>query len=145
MMAQRVKQFCRRGERRHREGTRVRIDGVLHAGVLVVDTGRALAFYHEVLGLAVDTARPDLGYPGAWLRVGMQQIHLMELPGAGPRPDQPAHGGRDRHLALAVSDLDALRERLGQAGVSYTLSRSGRKALFCRDPDGNALEFVQRD
>jgi len=29
------------------------------------------------------------------------------------------------------------------AGVAFTLSQSGRSALFCRDPDGNALEFVQ--
>jgi glyoxylase I family protein len=33
-------------------------------------------------------------------------------------------------------------ERLNQAGVTYTLSQSGRRALFCRDPDGNALEFI---
>ena len=24
-----------------------------------------------------------------------------------------------------------------------TVSRSGRKAVFCRDPDGNALEFIE--
>ena len=117
---------------------------LIHAGVLVTDTDRALAFYRDVLGLAVDVARPDLGYPGAWLWVGEQQIHLMQLPGAGPRPRQPMHGGRDHHLAMAVSDLDALRRKLEHAGVHYTLSRSGRKALFCRDPDGNALEFVQQ-
>lgn len=120
------------------------IHGLLHAGLLVADTSRALAFYHGVLGLAVDASRPDLGYPGAWLRAGVQQVHLMELPGAGPRPDQPAHGGRDRHLAFALTDLEMLRRRLDEAGVSYTMSRSGRRALFCRDPDGNALEFVER-
>jgi len=27
--------------------------------------------------------------------------------------------------------------------VPYTLSRSGRRALFCRDPDGNAIELVE--
>jgi catechol 2,3-dioxygenase-like lactoylglutathione lyase family enzyme len=52
------------------------------------------------------------------------------------------HGGRDRHVALAVSDLAQLIERLNQAGVAYTLSSSGRRALFCRDPDGNALELI---
>jgi hypothetical protein len=29
------------------------------------------------------------------------------------------------------------------AGVSYTASKSGRAALFCRDPDANTLEFVE--
>jgi len=37
----------------------------------------------------------------------------------------PQHGGRDRHLAFAARSL------------------SGRAALFCRDPDGNALEFCE--
>jgi hypothetical protein len=30
-------------------------------------------------------------------------------------------------------------------GISYTLSRSGRPAIFTRDPDANALEFTQID
>lgn len=31
------------------------------------------------------------------------------------------------------------------SGIPYTMSRSGRAALFTRDPDANALEFVQVD
>lgn len=31
------------------------------------------------------------------------------------------------------------------AGIRYTLSKSGRPAIFTRDPDANALEFVQVD
>jgi len=116
---------------------------ILHVGVLVTNTTRALRFYRDVLGLDVDPARPDLGYPGAWLWVGVQQIHLMELPTPDPVAGRPAHGGRDHHLALAVADLEALRASLEGAGVAYTQSKSGRRALFCRDPDGNALEFVQ--
>ena len=27
---------------------------------------------------------------------------------------------------------------------SMLTSKSGRKALFCRDPDGNAIEFIQK-
>src|SRR3569623_3037537 len=118
---------------------------ILHVGVLVTDTTRALRFYRDILGLDVDPARPDLGYPGAWLWVGAQQIHLMELPTPDPETGRPAHGGRDRHLAMAVADLDALRARLEAAGVAYTQSKSGRRALFCRDLAGNALEFVQQD
>ena len=114
-----------------------------HASLLVADTGRALAFYRDLLGLEVVADRPDLGYPGAWLQVGGRQIHLLELPNPDPVAGRPAHGGRDRHLALAVTDLDGLADRLGAAGVTFTLSRSGRRALFCRDPDANALEFVE--
>lgn len=115
-----------------------------HASLIVADTHRALAFYRDVLGLALDP-RPDLGYPGAWLRIGAHQLHLMELPNPDPREGRPAHGGRDRHLAFSVADLDALTGRLESAGVAYRMSRSGRRALFCRDPDHNALEFVEVD
>ncbi len=119
------------------------ITALAHASVLVNDTAHALRFYRDVLGLKVNPQRPDLGYPGAWLDVGAQQIHLLELPGGDNRGARPAHGGRDYHTALYVSQLDALKRALEQAGVSYTLSKSGRRALFCRDPDGNALEFIE--
>lgn len=121
----------------------VNIHAILHSSVFAADLERALIFYCGVLQLEVDATRPDLGYPGAWLRVGAQQIHLLQLPNPDPIDNRPAHGGRDRHVALAVKSLTELQQRLNQAGIAYTLSRSGRRALFCRDPDGNALEFIE--
>ncbi|KPK46542.1 MAG: glyoxalase [Acidithiobacillales bacterium SM23_46] len=117
--------------------------GIAHASLLVADTERALAFYRDVLGVRVLPDRPDLGYPGAWLAIGTQQIHLLELPNPDPTSGRPVHGGRDRHTAIQVHDIKPLRVALDGAGIGYTLSRSGRAALFCRDPDGNALEFIQ--
>mgnify|MGYP003423219724 CR=1 FL=1 len=114
-----------------------------HASLLVRDTPASLAFYCGVLGMPLDAARPDLGYPGAWLRIGTHQIHLLQLPNPDPATGRPAHGGRDRHIAVQVADLERLRKRLEQTGITHTLSRSGRRALFCRDPDGNALEFIE--
>jgi len=119
------------------------IADIHHASLIVADTAVALAFYCDVLGMATDDARPDLGYPGAWLTAGDRQLHLLQLPNPDPVSGRPAHGGRDRHVAFFVTDIDALTRRLEQAGVEFSKSRSGRQALFCRDPDGNALEFVQ--
>lgn len=113
-----------------------------HASLLVSDTGRALAFYRGVLGLE-QVDRPDLGFPGAWLSVGAQQIHLLELPNPDPVDGRPAHGGRDRHVALLARDIMGIRGRMDAADIPYTLSRSGRPALFCRDPDGNTLEIIE--
>ena len=114
-----------------------------HASVLVADTQRALAFWHGLLGLPVADGRPDLGYPGAWLKAGPGlQIHLLELPDPCAGRERPTHGGRDAHVALRVADFEAMRARLDAAGVPYTLSRSGRQALFVRDPDGNAVELI---
>jgi len=75
--------------------------------------------------------------------VGAGQIHLLQLPETNRPAVLPEHGGRDRHVALNVADLDALATVLESAGISYTRSRSGRRALFCRDPDGNAIELVE--
>ncbi len=118
------------------------VTGFHHASVLVSDLSRSLVFYRDLLGLPLDPARPDLGYPGAWLNIENLQIHLLVLPNPDPVTDRPTHAGRDRHLAFAVADLDALQARLAEAGVPYTRSASGRRALFCRDPDGNGLEFI---
>lgn len=119
------------------------ISRILHASLIVADTERALAFYQHVLGLEVDPSRPDLGYPGAWLQVGDEQIHLLELPNPDPVTGRPAHGGRDRHVAMQVDSINTLAKQLDTAGIPYSQSKSGRKALFCRDPDGNALEFIE--
>ena len=119
------------------------IEELHHVSLIVADTDASLAFYRDVLELKVDESRPDLGYPGAWLWIGNRQLHLLELPNPDPLEGRPAHGGRDRHVAFKVADLELLVQRLEGVGVDYTLSRSGRKALFCRDPDGNALEFME--
>ena len=116
---------------------------IAHSSVIVADTGTALKFYCDVLQMPLDPERPDLGYPGAWLRLGNQQIHLLELPNPDANTERPAHGGRDRHTAIHVRDLKLLQGRLDENGIAYTRSRSGRRALFCRDPDDNALEFIE--
>jgi catechol 2,3-dioxygenase-like lactoylglutathione lyase family enzyme len=120
------------------------ITGILHATFLTADLAKSRAFYEGVLGLRPNPNRPSMSYDGVWYDVAPnQQIHLMLLPNPEAGLQRPAHGGRDRHVALAVSDLAKLIARLDQAGIAYTLSSSGRRALFCRDPDGNALEFIE--
>jgi glyoxylase I family protein len=119
------------------------ITGILHATFLTTDLAKARAFYEGVLGLQPNPSRPKMSYDGVWYDVAPnQQIHLMLLPNPEAGLQRPVHGGRDRHVALAVSDIAKLIARLDQAGIAYTLSQSGRRALFCRDPDGNALEFI---
>lgn len=120
------------------------ISALLHAGLLVTDLDRARVFYEAVLGLKVYPNRPNLPYPGEWYELGSgQQLHLMQLPNPDAASVRPEHGGRDRHIALAVRNMAALKSRLKAAGVRYTASQSGRAALFCRDPDANTLEFVE--
>lgn len=116
---------------------------LLHVSLLVSDLARARDFYEGVLGLVPSRKRPQMDFAGVWYDIGAAQIHLLALPSPDPVDGRPAHGGRDRHAALAVEGWEALRRELDRRGIAYTLSRSGRKALFVRDPDGNALELVE--
>lgn len=120
------------------------ISHLLHATFLVIDLNRARTFYEQVLGLVPDDKRPEMSFPGVWYNVGLhQQIHLMQLPNLEAGLQRPAYGGRDRHIALSVNNLNALMQKLDSASIIYTISMSGRPALFCRDPDDNALEFIE--
>lgn len=118
--------------------------GIHHSSFLTGDLAQARQFYESVLGLSQANNRPQMSYEGVWYDITpSQQIHLMLLPNPEAGLQRPPHGGRDRHVALLVSDLAQLVERLSAAGVAYTQSQSGRLAIFCRDPDGNALEFME--
>lgn len=120
------------------------IQNLHHVSLIIEDLTIALAFYQEVLGLEVDHTRPDLGYPGAWLTLPkQQQIHLMQLDDPDKKSVRPEHGGRDHHVAFSVSSIELIAKTLEKLDMSFTKSKSGRKALFCRDPDGNALEFIE--
>ena len=114
-----------------------------HSSLIVADTETSLKFYTDILGFN-QLERANLPFPGAWLEVGSQQIHLLELDNPDPTTGRPAHGGKDRHIAMYIKDLDSLKQLLDDKNVSFTLSLSGRRALFCRDPDGNALEFIEQ-
>ncbi len=120
------------------------VKAIDHSSMIVADTGKALEFYKGILGLELDESRPDLGYPGAWLQLANGQIHLLEVVNPDPVENRPEHGGRDRHLALQVSDLTEIIQRLEKVGITYSKSKSGRAALFCRDFDGNAIELVEK-
>ena len=56
---------------------------------------------------------------------------------------RPTHGGRDRHFCIGVERLEPLTEALEREGIAYTASKSGRPAIFFRDPDCNTLEVVE--
>ena len=119
------------------------ITGLLHAGLLISDLASARTFYESVLGF-IPLDRPELPYPGAWYALNaQQQLHLMQLPNPDEAAIRPPHGGRDRHIAFGITDMDSLRARLDAANIAYTMSKSGRPAMFCRDPDGNTLEFIE--
>ena len=121
------------------------IKSIAHASFLVADLEVSLQFYRDVLKIAVNQHRPNFPFDGAWLDINDQgqQIHLMKLPNPDVGSVRPDHGGKDKHVALVVDDFEVLTAALDAAAIAYSRSKSGRAALFCRDPDGNAIEFAE--
>jgi len=116
--------------------------GLHHGSLIVQELERALHFYCQIIGFEQDQQRPEMSFDGAWLHVGEQQIHLLVLPETEQRIKLPEHAGRDRHLAINVTQIEGIKQNLTVNQIPFTMSRSGRQALFCRDPEGNGLEFI---
>ena len=115
------------------------IEGMNHFTVLTDDLDRTLEFYVDVLGLKPG-ARPDLGFPGAWLYVGGQAVlHII----AGRSLPQQRAGVLD-HMAFSARSLPDVTAKLDARGIRYDLRRqkeSGTWQLFCHDPSGAKVEL----
>ena len=123
----------------------IQFTGIDHHSILVVDIQKTIHFYHHILGLKIDASRPEkLPFKGAWFVVGSQAIHALELPNPDADNVRPDHGGRDRHVALHCENIEPLMEQLELNNIPFTKSKSGRAALFFRDPDKNAIEVIQK-
>lgn len=115
---------------------------IAHIALLVSDLKRAAQFYEKVLDLQ-RIERPDLAFDGIWYGLNEgQQIHLMRLDNPYQNCIKPLHGGRDNHVAMQTDNLKPIIARLDHFGIPYSMSQSGRAALFCRDPDGHTIELL---
>lgn len=116
-----------------------------HVAIIVADLDKSALIYGDILGLVQDF-RSDLKFDGLFYKLGNgQQLHLMKLNNPDATSMKPEHGGRYRHFALSVSNLDAIKTKLTQHNITFTQSKSGRDALFFYDWDGNAIELVQQN
>ncbi len=110
--------------------------GVHHVSLNVRDTAESVAFYTGALGLTERADRPDFPFGGAWLDVGPQQVHLLEI-------DVPDDVGQ--HFAIQVVDLDDAVAELRAKGIEVTEPSpvgTGRQS-FLHDPSGNRIELHQ--
>lgn len=110
----------------------------LHHVNLVVPpglVGPTAEFWRSVVGLSDLERHGRSGRPGAWLDGGSFELHLSE------RDEQP---GGDAHVAIAVDDVSAVRERCLAAGAPWedADAQFGEGRGFTRDPAGNRIEVV---
>ena len=114
-----------------------------HVSFAIRDLNASKRFFGEVIGLE-EIPRPGFNFGGAWYALGDQQLHLIQV----EDDEREARGriGRKDHMALEVGDTKAVRQRLLDAGVDFEEGSNqglGMDQVFCRDPDGHVIEFVQ--
>ncbi len=142
---------------------RPKIHEIGHVGVTVSDFEAAVAWYHEMFGFYLVSemtvegeaanALSDLyGERDLTVRLG-----FMRAPGGGvleifqftpAAPPEPVRWNRVgyTHLALSVSNVAVLTERLKAKGVEFVLDEpqflGGAHWIFFKDPDGNLIELI---
>jgi glyoxylase I family protein len=122
-----------------------------HVAIRVSDLDRALAFYHDLLGMETrDRDRYDAGeVPYVAVVAGGRHIHLV------PTEEEFDVGGE--HLCLLVrsenvdsrAELDALLDRLRNRDVTVESGEPYRRygaygrawAAYVRDPDDRRVEL----
>ena len=113
---------------------------IQHVNVNVDHLPTAVAFYRDVLGLALDPT-PDQGFESQFFRINArQQIHMNAL--ADARPFRA-------HFCMEVDDFMGVFRRAKAAGaidvVPWGRVRQlpgGKMQMFLRDPDGNLIEIA---
>lgn len=138
-----------------------------HVGISVSNLERSIAFYQSAFGmkrviqapfdgeqyervLGLDQVRGEV----ALLRsddTGFQ-IELFEFAHPQPRPSdsfRPVCDHGITHFCIEVKDIESEYERLRLAGATFhcepvKFPRSGNRATYGRDPDGNVFELLER-
>jgi diaminopimelate decarboxylase len=154
---------------RRLRGAGARVLGVDHVSVAVADIDRSLAFYRDLLGLAVRkrgeldpglvermTGVPDADVGYADVELGSRVLELLEFRTAQPqRPSsQRLPGAGGVHIGLRVEDAEVVHARLAAGGFEPVSAPvllpddgsdwSGGRVFYVRDPDGVTIEIVER-
>lgn len=143
------------------------IKSINHVGISVANLEQSIKFYEEAFGMTTlllvpfsgDQYEAILRLSGAQGRVALLrgkdndfQLELFEFSSPAPEPsdpNRPVHNHGITHFCVEVADIDSEYERLTKVGVSFhnppiRFVRSGNKATYGRDPDGNVFELWER-
>lgn len=128
----------------------MKLNRVHHVAVLCSDYEKSLAFYRDVLGLEVlsehyraerQSYKTDLALNGEFV------VELFSFPDPPKRVTNPEATGL-RHLAFEVDDVEAAMNGVVQKGVPCENVRidplTGKKFVFCFDPDDLPIEFYEK-
>jgi catechol 2,3-dioxygenase-like lactoylglutathione lyase family enzyme len=125
------------------------LDALFHVAIKARDVDATRRFYVEVLGMTVDE-RPEVGFPGIWLRAGRDDHSAMLHIYAGEAALEP-HGefatgsGAVDHVAIAAhgyNEFCASFRRYGLQWRENVIPGAGLWQLFVYDPSGVLLELA---
>jgi catechol 2,3-dioxygenase-like lactoylglutathione lyase family enzyme len=128
----------------------IRVRDIDHVVLRVAELDKAIAFYRDVLGCAVELRQDDIGL--VQLRAGRSLIDLVPVDGPLGSSGGAAPGKEGRnldHFCLRVDPFDeaAIRAHLREHGIDAgpVASRYGAEgfgpSLYFDDPEGNIVEL----
>lgn len=123
------------------------ISNLFHVAIKTNDLEKTVRFYTDVLGLH-SVARPNFGYPGAWLATpgGAAIIHIYAGgPALGTAGRAPSGTAAIDHVSISATDFHGFIERFKKHGLDwreFNVRDAGLWQLFVYDPSGVQLEIT---
>jgi glyoxylase I family protein len=133
------------------DGKRMQLRGLHHVTAISRDLERTIAFYRDLLGLAIVHDGPSDDDPqtrhvwfGALDGAPGRLLSFMQYP---ELPQGVVGIGSTHHFALVVDSADeqqAWRDYLRGQGVECTdvFDRGAFRSIYVRDPDGHIVEIA---
>jgi glyoxylase I family protein len=122
------------------------VTGIEHTAIASPDPQKLARWYVDHLDFVINYQSPT----SRTVFVRAQDRSMLEIIEA-PAPASAAPGSRDpglRHLALTVTDFDAVYRRLQAAGIAFhnaPVKVDGNTLVFFADCDGNILHLLHRE
>jgi catechol 2,3-dioxygenase-like lactoylglutathione lyase family enzyme len=125
------------------------LHGLFHIAIKTADLQATRVFWRDIIGLR-EIARPDFGFPGAWLACpqpgGQAIIHVYAGgPALGPAGTAPRGSAAIDHISLSCSGYRDYAARFRRAGLpfrEFIVPGTTLWQLFVYDPSGVQLELT---
>ena len=128
----------------------MRLRGLHHVTAICRDIDATIAFYRDVLGLAIALDGPSEDDPRArHVRFAVGEGSFVSFLHYPAMPEGVVGIGSTHHFALRVdsaAELEAWRDylRARGAGATDVHDRGPFRSIYTRDPDGHIVEIATR-